>query len=181
MPADAYSRQVSVPSAPGSEMANVLVWIKNPPRPSSMATANAELRQSGERFVPHVVAVPVGSTVSFPNDDLMFHNVFSLSRAATFDLGRYPQGDTRARRFDKPGMVKVYCHLHSHMSAIVAVFDHPWFTTVAGDGTFTLERVAAGSFVLSGWHERIGSVDRAVTVEPNETTRVELTLPIVEP
>ena len=111
-------------------------------------------------FVPHVVAITTGSSVAFPNDDLLFHNVFSLSRAGTFDLGRYPQGDTRVRRFDKAGVVKVYCHLHSHMSAIIAVFDHPWFAKVGADGNFEIDRVPPGTYLLTGWHERAGNTDQ---------------------
>ena len=82
------------------------------------------IRQHDESFTPRVVAVTVGSEVEFPNDDPIYHNVFSLSRARNFNLGRYPRGDTRRVRFDKPGVVKVFCEIHSHMSATVMVFDH---------------------------------------------------------
>jgi plastocyanin len=175
---DAYNRQISAPAAPSSELANVLVWIKDAPRTTTVPTSQAELHQRGEMFVPHVVAVTAGSTVTFPNDDALFHNVFSLSRAGTFDLGRYPQGDTRVRKFDQAGVVKVYCHLHSHMSAIIAVFDHPWFAQAAPDGSFAIDRVPAGRYLLTGWHERAGNTDQPVTIEPGATTRVELLVPI---
>jgi plastocyanin len=178
---NAYSRQVTTPGTPASELGNVLVWIKDRPRSAALPPVEAELRQRDEQFVPHIVAIPAGSSVSFPNDDLLFHNVFSLSRAATFDLGRYPQGGTRVRKFDKPGVVKVYCHLHSHMSAIVAVFDHPWFAKVGEDGAFAIERVPAGRHVLTGWHERAGNTDQSVTVEAGDTARVELVVPIAAP
>ena len=78
--------------------------------------------------MPRVAAVTVGSTVEFPNLDSYFHNVFSLSRGASFDLGRYPKGESRSRRFTRPGLVKVYCHFHSDMSATIVVFDHPFYT-----------------------------------------------------
>ena len=78
--------------------------------------------------MPRLVAITRGSTVEFPNADPYFHNVFSLSRGATFDLGRYPRGESRSRAFTKPGLVKVYCHLHSQMSASIMVFDHSHFT-----------------------------------------------------
>jgi plastocyanin len=175
---DAYSRQIITPAAPSGEMSNVLVWIKDAARPGALPPMQAELHQRGEMYVPHVVAVTTGSTVSFPNDDPLFHNVFSLSRAAAFDLGRYPQGDSRTRRFDKAGVIKVYCHLHSHMSAIIAVFDHPWFAQAGADGSFTIDRVPPGRHVLTGWHERAGNADQPVTVEPGAVTRVELLVPI---
>lgn len=175
---DAYSRQITTPGAPANEMSNVLVWLKDAPRTGTVAAVQAELHQRGEMFVPHVVAVTTGSTVTFPNDDALFHNVFSLSRAGTFDLGRYPQGDTRVRKFDTAGIVKVYCHLHSHMSAIIAVFEHPWFAQVAADGSFAIDRVPAGSYLLTGWHERAGNADQPIRIEPGATTRVEILVPI---
>jgi plastocyanin len=175
---DSYSRQINAVASPTSELANVLVWIKDAAHVPAGPPVHAELRQRGEMYVPHVVAIPTGSTVSFPNDDALFHNVFSLSRAGTFDLGRYPQGETRTRRFDKAGVIKVYCHLHSHMSAIIAVFDHPWFAQAGADGSFVIDRVPAGRYVLTGWHERAGNTDQPVTVEAGATARVELLVPI---
>ena len=90
-------------------------------------------------------------TVDFPNDDPFFHNVFSLSKAATFDLGRYPSGSSRARTFSRPGIVKVFCDIHSHMTALVMVLDHAWFTIPADDGTFTLPPVPAGELTVVAW------------------------------
>lgn len=175
---DSYSRHIAAPASPGSELANVLVWIKDAPRTGAVAPVQAELRQRGEMYVPHVVAVTAGSSVTFPNDDALFHNVFSLSRTGSFDLGRYPQGETRTRRFEKAGVIKVYCHLHSHMSAIIAVFDHPWYAQAGEDGNFTIERVPAGRYTLTGWHERAGNTDQPVTIDAGQTTRIELLVPI---
>src|SRR4029453_9727818 len=142
----------------------VIVFVKAPPA-STLEATRVAVRQKDEAFHPRVVAVTAGSSVAFPNDDLLFHNVFSLSRAGTFDLGRYPQGDTRVRRFDKAGVVKVYCHLHSHMSAIIAVFDHPWFAQAGAHGNFEIDRVPPRPYLLTGWHERAGNTDRSVTIE----------------
>jgi plastocyanin len=123
-----YSRSVpNVPLAPESELRHVVVYVKDAPK-TAVTPMRAEIRQRGENFVPRVIAVTVGSTVDFPNDDPIYHNVFSLSRTKTFDLGRFPQGKSRSQVFDKPGVVKVFCQIHSHMSATVLVFDHPWFT-----------------------------------------------------
>ena len=94
--------------------------------------------------MPRTVAITRGSTVDFPNGDPFFHNVFSLSRAANFNLGRFARGQSRGREFTKAGTVKVYCDIHSHMSATILVFDHPYFTIPELDGSFELPAVPAG-------------------------------------
>ncbi len=139
----------------------------------------AQMRQENEGFVPRLVAITRGSTVEFPNADPFFHNVFSLSRGATFDLGRFPRGESRARAFTRPGLVKVYCHLHSQMSASIMVFDHPHFTIPEGeDGRFAFADVPAGEYRLSAWHERIGESSKAIVVEAGRTVRIEFALPV---
>ena len=139
-----------------------------------------EMTQRGEQFVPRVVAIETGTVVAFPNEDTYFHNVFSLSRQGTFDLGRYPSGDTRTRVFDKAGIIKVYCHLHAQMSALIRVFDHPWFTIPDAQGEFALEDVPAGAYTLAVWHERIGERREAITIRPGGITEVSFTLPVLE-
>ena len=141
---------------PGPEIKNVVVYLKDAAFRGALPTARHEIRQLNESFMPRVLAITRGSTVDFPNGDPFFHNVFSLSGAATFDLGRYPQGQTREQQFTKPGLVKVYCHIHSHMSATILVLDHPYFTVPDLDGTFTLPDVPAGQYTIVGWHERVG-------------------------
>src|ERR1041385_13647 len=117
-----YSRTVpTVALAPESELRHVVVYLKDAPR-TPAPVMHAEIRQRNENFVPRVVAVTVGSTVDFPNDDPIYHNVFSLSRTKTFALARFPRGESRRVKFDKPGIVKVFCDIHSHMSATVFVF-----------------------------------------------------------
>ena len=141
----------------------------------------ASIAQKDEQFAPHLVAVTTGSSVSFPNDDPFFHNVFSLSRGSTFNLGRYPSGVSRSRVFSKPGVVKVFCELHSHMSAVVRVFDHPWFTIPDDQGSFAIDDVPAGAHTLVAWHERIGERRDQITIRPGQTTAVTFTLPVLEP
>jgi len=172
------TRRVSTPAPRASEIANVVVFVKTAPRETSLTTNRLEMVQQGESFVPRVVAITRGSTVEFPNADPFFHNVFSLSRSATFDLGRFPRGERRARTFAQSGLVKVYCHLHSHMSASIMVFDHSHFTIPNADGAFALDAVPAGEHRLSAWHERIGESAKTVVVEPGRTVRVEFALPV---
>jgi len=162
-----------------SELDNVVVFVElsdavaSPPR-------QVVIRQNQEEFVPHLVAVTTGSTVEFPNDDLIFHNVFSLSRAATFDLGRYPRDETRAETFAQPGIVKVFCHLHSHMSAIVRVFDHPYFVIPDRDGRFSIPGVPAGTHRVTAWHERVGNVTEDVTLRAGGTVDLAFSLPLAD-
>jgi len=162
-----------------SELDNVVVFVEmsravaSPPR-------QAVIRQNQEEFVPHLVAVTTGSTVEFPNDDLIFHNVFSLSRAATFDLGRYPRDESRSETFRKPGIVKVFCHLHSHMSAIVRVFDHPYFVVPDRDGRFSIPGVPAGTHRVTAWHERVGNVTQDVTLADGGTVDLAFSLPLAD-
>jgi plastocyanin len=161
-----------------SELANVIVYVKFRATPS--APMRASITQSDEEFVPHLVAVTAGSTVEFPNEDLVFHNVFSLSRAGTFDLGRYPKGRSKSRTFDQPGIIKVFCHLHSQMNAIIRVFDHPYFSIPDPDGHFAIPNVPAGEYEVIAWHERVGEVTLRASVGPGRSTPLAFSLPLTD-
>jgi plastocyanin len=178
-PTTAYpTRAVPAPVlAPESERRNVIVYLRNA-RPQSVAPMHVAIRQRNETFTPRVVAVTIGSEVEFPNDDPIYHNVFSLSRAKNFNLGRYPRGDTRRVRFDKVGVVKVFCEIHSHMSAAVMVFDHPWFAMPDDAGRFVLKAVPPGDRQITAWHERLGDTTINLRVEPGRATTADFVLPV---
>jgi plastocyanin len=174
--------QRTVPSpklASTSERRHVVVYLMGA-RPQTTSPVRIAIRQRDETFTPRVVAVPVGSEVEFPNDDNIYHNVFSLSRARNFNLGRYPKGATRSVRFDRPGVVKVFCEIHSHMSATVMVFDHPWFAIPGEDGRFELLGVPAGNQEITAWHERLGDTTISVRVEAGRPTTADFVLPVPE-
>lgn len=114
------------------------------------------LNQHGSRFEPDLIAVPTGSTVQFPNLDPIFHNVFSRSKAQPFDLGYYPQGQSRTVKFNNPGVVQVYCHIHSNMYAAIVVTSSPWFQKPSADGSFSFSSVPAGRYRLTAWHKIAG-------------------------
>lgn len=160
------------------EIKNVVVSLKDVPYRGVLAASRQEIRQEGEEFVPRVLAVTRGSIVDFPNADPIFHNVFSLSSAATFDLGRYPKGRNKSATFNKPGLVKVYCHIHSQMSASILVLDHPYFTIPDVDGSFTFSNVPIGQLTIAGWHERVGERETRVNVQAGKSVSVELSLPV---
>ena len=127
-----------------------------------------------------MLAVRTGTTVQFPNDDPLFHNVFSLSRVKTFDLGRYPKGATRPVTFDAAGVVPVFCHIHADMSAYVVVLDHPFFVTPDSAGHFSLEGVPPGDYQLVAWHERIRPFTVPVHVDAGRTTTLDVRLPFAD-
>ena len=135
------------------------------------------IRQRNESFTPRVVAVTVGSEVEFPNDDPIYHNVFSLSRVRSFNLGRYPRGDTRRVRFDRPGVVKVFCEIHSHMSATVMVFNHPWFAVPGEDGRFELPAAGRGP-ADHRLHERLAT--DASVLSNGQAASSDFILPVPE-
>ena len=132
------------------------------------------LNQKGARFEPDLLVVPVGSSVQFPNFDPIFHNVFSLSKAQAFDLGYYPQGQSRTVTFNNPGVVQVYCHIHANMYAAIVVTASPWFQKPSADGSFTFSNVPAGHYRLTAWHKIAGL--HKVDVEVPETGSVDVTI-----
>lgn len=163
---------------PFPEIRSVVIYLKDAAFAGVLPTTRTQIRQSNEAFTPRVVVITRGSTIDFPNGDPIFHNVFSLSAAATFDLGRFPKGSSRSRVFDKAGLVKVYCHLHSHMSATILVLDHPYYTVPDADGAFTLAGIPAGRHTLVAWHERVGERTSVVQIETGRTTLADLSLPV---
>jgi plastocyanin len=133
-----------------------------------------KLNQQDARFQPDVIVVPVGSTVEFPNLDPIFHNVFSLSKAQPFDLGYYPQGHSRNVKFNHPGVVQVYCHIHANMYAAIVVTDSPWYQKPAADGSFSFSNVPPGRYRLIAWHMVAGL--HKVDVQVPETGSVDATI-----
>ena len=153
---------------------DVVVWLEGPRTRARAARATVVMK--GKEFRPHVLAVGVGSTVEFPNDDPIFHNAFSVSGPNKFDLDLYKRPRTGAFTFEHPGVVRVYCNIHPQMSAVVVVRDNPYFTRAAADGTFALEGIPPGTHQLKAWHERGGEAGTEVAVPAEGSVRAELTL-----
>jgi len=124
----------------------------------------ARMDQRSETFFPHVLAITVGTVVDFPNNDSTYHNVFSLSKAKRFDLGRYAQGRSKSVRFDRPGIVRVFCDIHSHMSAFILVFNHRYFATTDADGRYRIDGIPPGTYTVVAWHDGANRDSRTVTI-----------------
>ncbi len=172
-------RDVATPDArreaePVNEFDRMVVILEPgkaaPPKPPVTEILN----QQGARFDPDFIVVPVGSTVEFPNSDPIFHNVFSLSKTRPFDLGYYPQGKSRTVTFNNPGVVQVYCHIHSNMYAAIVVTASPWFQKPTADGGFSFSNVPAGRYRLTAWHKIAGL--HKVDVEVPATGDVDVTI-----
>jgi plastocyanin len=143
-----------------------VVYLESAPRGAfeSGESGHAVMDQRNETFVPHVLAIMTGTTVDFPNSDKFYHNVFSLSKPARFDLGRYPAGRFRSIRFDKPGIVRVFCDIHSHMNAYILVFSHPFFTLTDQEGRYRIDNIPPGSYNVVAWNEGTASEAKPVLV-----------------
>ncbi len=138
--------------------------------------ANPEMLQSDTLFVPSTLALMAGGTVSFPNGDSFFHNVFSYVGPTRFDLGRFPQGESREVTFDKPGRIEVQCEVHEHMAGIIVVTENPYHAVVADDGTFSIDGVPPGEYILIAWHPSHDEERTEVAVTVGSDTRVEVEL-----
>jgi plastocyanin len=158
-----------------ADLSDVVVFVDGPKMPKH-PPAKASMVMRGKEFRPRVVVIPVGGTVDFPNEDGIFHNVFSVSGENRFDLELYKKPKSRSWTFQHPGLVRVYCNIHPQMSAMVLVRDNPHFTRAAADGRFALEGVPAGRHAVKAWHERAGEVMAEVLVPDNGRVEAALQL-----
>jgi plastocyanin len=160
----AASAAMGMPAHRSPELRPAVVYLDAAPRGAFEPdeAARARMDQVDQTFVPHVLAITVGTTVDFPNSDVTFHNVFSLSKTRSFDLGRYSRGHSKAVRFERPGVVQVFCDIHSHMSAYILVFAHRFFAVTDDAGRYAIDRVPPGSYTLTVWYE--GEVRETRTV-----------------
>ncbi len=150
-------RNAKVKVADGSaDAGGVVVWLtplKGGPQPN-ITQGRPTLEQRDKRFVPHVMAVQVGTEVDFPNRDPFFHNVFSTFNGKRFDLGLYASGESRPVLFSRPGVSYIFCNIHPQMSAYVVAVETPFFAVSATNGNYSIENVPAGEYRIHVWHER---------------------------
>lgn len=135
----------------------------------------AKLSQKLRQFKPRVLPVVVGTSVEFPNDDTIFHNVFSLSKTKTFDLGTYEPGQTASISMDRTGLVKVYCNIHPDMSASIVVLANPWYALTDRDGRFVICNVPPGEYSLRAWNDLGAEARQSLSVETGPRGSVTVT------
>jgi plastocyanin len=162
---------------PANEFDRMVVMLEGA-NPEPGPPVAAVLNQQGSRFDPELIVVPTGSSVQFPNFDPIFHNVFSLSKARKFDLGYYPQGQSRTVKFNTAGVVQVYCHIHANMYAAIVVTDSPWFAKPSADGSFSFSNVSAGRYRLTAWHKIAGYHKVDVVVPESGSVTANISVPV---
>lgn len=164
--------------SPTEELGRVVIYLEaNLPDP---APVKAEMNQTKRRFEPEVLAVPAGSIIQFPNSDPIFHNVFSLSKSKSFDLGNYPKGQTRSVAFDRPGIVMVHCHLHPNMNAAIVVTPSRFYTKPDEGGRFGLTGIPAGRYTVVAWHKSAGFFRRKIEVRDSSPAVLDFEIPLAE-
>lgn len=146
-------------------ISETLIWlepigVKTP----KMVPARFQMVTRGKMVLPHVLAIPAGSTVDFPNDDPISHNLFSLSSNNPFDLGLYRKGAGKSQRFDNPGLVNVYCNVHPNMSAVIQVMSTPYYAFADQTGSYALANVPPGRYRLIAWNEQGGQIESPIDV-----------------
>ena len=162
------------------ERSHVVIYLEGPD-PADHLPANASTQpmlQIDRRFSPDLLAVQAGSTVSFPNMDPIFHNIFSLSKPKVFDLGSYNKGETRYVVFPKPGIVDVYCHLHPNMEATVVVTPNRWYAQSDRSGQYRISDVPPGRYTIVAWHKSAGFFRKSVVVQPGHDSVADFFIPI---
>jgi plastocyanin len=156
-----------------------VVWLKrlDGAMPRTAPVADQVVTQRDKTFLPHVLAVPLGTTVEFRNDDRIYHNVFSIAKPNDFDAGIRKAGATYTRTFTHPGAVEVLCNIHSTMNAYVYVVDSPFFAKAQASGAFSIRGVPPGRYELAAWHEAASSITRkTIVVGPEGAHDVTVTV-----
>jgi plastocyanin len=148
----------------GRPLQNAVVWLDAPDAPAPASPKKVVLDQRNLAFSPQVLAIRTGTTVVFPNNDRVFHNVFSFHHGTVFDLGLYPVGDSKIVRFDKPGLSRIFCNIHPKMAAYIVVVDSPYFAVSNASGVFALPDVPPGRYTFRGWRAGAPEVSGTWTV-----------------
>lgn len=145
---------------------HAVVWLEASGTPAARSQ-RVVIDQRNLAFIPHVLAVRVGTTVDFPNNDKVFHNVFSFRDGKKFDLGMYPKGASKPIVFDKPGLARLFCNIHPNMAAYVLAVDSPYFAVSNQNGTFTIPGVPPGTYTYHAWRPGGQPLTGSIAVDGN--------------
>jgi len=166
------------------ELRDFVVYIDGPVAGLPTATNQSvrvdtkRVNQKGAAFLPHVLPIVAGTTVEWPNNDDIFHNVFSMSEANPFDLGLYKNPDVKRVPFNKAGRVDVFCSIHANMNCVVIVLENPCFAVADAGGKYAITNVPPGTYKLKAWHERLPSQTQEITVPAEGEVKADFTLGI---
>ena len=167
-----------------SELRDFVVYIDGPvsgkPAGSNQVVRveTRRISQRGAAFTPHVLPVVAGTTVEWPNNDDIFHNVFSMSDAKPFDLGLYKSPEVKRVTFDQAGRVDVFCSIHANMSCIVLVLENPCYSLTDENGRYRITDIPAGKYKFKAWHERMPAQTQEITVPETGEVEANFTLRI---
>jgi len=156
--------QLAVPGLSLADVGPIVVYLDGGDGAPPAAAPAAEIRQRNASFSPPFLAVARGGAVSMPNDDAIYHNVFSFSEPNQFDLGLYPSGESRAVSFEHPGVVRIFCSIHESMNGTLFVAPSPWFAVVDPDGSYAITDIPNGRYRLRTWAEKLPPTEREVTL-----------------
>lgn len=166
--------KVKLPSK--TDVTNVYVYLKGTKLPRTVPKEAKAVRQKNKQFGPRVMAVVRGTTVDFPNEDRIMHNVYSRSPSNTFDLGHYKKGTSKSVTFNKGGVVDIYCNIHPDMAATVLVVENDFLAPIAADGTFELKNVPPGTYEVVAWMPSSAPATKSIEVKTGAATVVALEL-----
>ncbi len=153
----------------------VVIWVEGLTG-GEPQTTTPMISQSGIQFQPRVLAVGVGQTVQFPNEDDVAHNVFSLSKSKKFKLGIYPKGDSRDVSFEKPGVIDLFCSIHRHMHAVIVVAPSNYFAQSKLGEQFEIPSIPAGTYTVKVWNSKHKTSSYEVTVPESGNAELNITL-----
>ena len=164
------SGKVTLPN--GKPAGQAIVWCTGSARPKALPKAVVDQRD--RTFIPHVSVVTVGTRVDFPNNDVIFHNVFTEFNSTKFDLGNYPKGTKRTQVFSQPGLAVIMCSIHPDMGAYIMVVDTPFYAIADKRGEYHIPSIPSGKYKVEVWHE--SGARASFEVNPGQKSQVDIPL-----
>lgn len=159
-----------------NNLENLVVYVDGVKGNFPLSAKRPEMNHLNLQFAPRTLAVMKGTTVDFPNSDNVLHSAFSISKSNPFELGIYGQGHEKFMTFKNPGLVELFCHIHSHMHAYLLVLENPFFSMTAKDGSYAIANVPSGTYNVKAWVNPSNSIEKTVTVNGDETVSLSFTL-----